>query len=287
MSRIYFHSVDQHRGDTEEVFVSGRARYNMSSQIDNIAWGPLESLIEYNAKDFLEHYMKGGDYLRSEINTNRFLFMGYMKTGFRSDSFEIVLNQKPLALFPMKLNTALRMGSDPVKLAARIHASCEIWTWFKGENRNWIADIIEEGLNCHFFRKDDLWENVVEFLRSDSKNDVVLSYSVCDQFPNHYIANINQEIEHKLQKEIKEDEDRDSDEEDWDDDIAVSNYYYDMTTDEQWDMAFKNLKDHPYYGDEIKPDNWKSFYYSHGCTTLDVEKDFYEFLHNQESKSNQ
>lgn len=105
----------------------------------------------------------------------------------------------------LDLNTALVAGSDPVRLAAKIHGWCEAHAYVEGPDRAWMATIIDQGLKAGIYRhglwyadqpdgpkdkwSDQGWEGVQALLRSRDDEPVVLSYSVCDQFPNREVAN--------------------------------------------------------------------------------------------------
>lgn len=108
----------------------------------------------------------------------------------------------------VSLNTALALGSPPVQLAAKIHGWCEVHAWFDGPDRAWAADVIQQGLDTGVYRRgywfvdgvnntgrpaaehpdrkwsSQGWEQVQALLRERDDEPVVLSYSVCDQFPN-------------------------------------------------------------------------------------------------------
>lgn len=108
----------------------------------------------------------------------------------------------------VSLNTALALGSDPVRLAAKIHGWCEVHAWIDGPDRAWAADIIQQGLDVGVYRRgfwfvDGIndtgrpadehpsrkwssqgWEEVQALLRERDDEPVVMSYSVCDQFPS-------------------------------------------------------------------------------------------------------
>jgi hypothetical protein len=102
----------------------------------------------------------------------------------------------------LALNTSLAVGSDPIRLSAKIHATCEIHGFFAGSDRRWLADIIEEGLEEGVFRKEmrypkdrlnpegetELvsmgWTELVEQLRESLQFPVVMSFTVTDGFPD-------------------------------------------------------------------------------------------------------
>lgn len=137
------------------------------------------------------------------------------------------------------LNTTLRLGSDPVKLMARMHGQCEVHGYVRGHNRDWLAAIIEQGRTDGLFRVERGWELVVELLRDRDDGPVVMSYSVCEGFPSPGIA--------KWQKDK------------WDDLEWDSDAWYDLPDDEQWKLAWDKLSLSE--GLELTPDNWASFYF--------------------------
>jgi hypothetical protein len=123
---------------------------------------------------------------------------------------------KAIATWPLMLNTALAVGSSPIRMAAKIHATCEIHGRIEGPDRAWVADVIEEGLRSCLYRpgffttknpmaeliigskqegtlteedKEQVfvsmgWTEIVEQLRKSDQGAVVMSYSVTDGFPD-------------------------------------------------------------------------------------------------------
>jgi hypothetical protein len=121
---------------------------------------------------------------------------------------------RSIALWPLILNTAILAGSSPIRLAAKIHGTCEIHGRIEGPDRAWAADVIDEGLASKIYRKDftttknpmaellagskhadaltkdDMqpvfvsmgWTEIVEQLRASNQGAVVMSYSVTDDF---------------------------------------------------------------------------------------------------------
>ncbi|MFD6565481.1 hypothetical protein [Micromonospora profundi] len=130
----------------------------------------------------------------------------------------------------LDLNTALVAGSDPVRLAAKIDGWCEAHCWVEGPDRAWLADIIDRGLTAGLYRKglwysntpdgpkdqwsDQGWGQVLDLLRSRDDEPVVMSYSVCDGFPNPEIAGRESE----------------------------SGQWYDLPGGEQWQTAMDGLR---------------------------------------------
>lgn len=154
-------------------------------------------------------------------------------------------------VFSAALNTALVMGSDAIKLSARLHGQCEVHAYVEGPNRQWFASIIEHGREVGIFRGDSGWESVVEHLRERNDEPVVTSYSVCEQFPNAGTAGW---------KPTKIDE---SGEADWDE-------WYELPEAEQWAQGMKALRDQLPMSREMKPDNWNDYYFRDGVTGFDL-----------------
>lgn len=132
--------------------------------------------------------------------------------GSLSEDF-LVWKDKPIRSFALMLNTAIVYGSDPVKLAAKLHGTCEIQAIVEGKDRAWFADVIEQGLDTRIFRrtyraakspvaellslmKEDVdpqdlepvehsmgWTEIIDQLRENDQVPVVTSYSVTNGFP--------------------------------------------------------------------------------------------------------
>lgn len=193
MSRIYFHS----RSGEAELW--GGERAWLGSLCNRVTLGILD--IRHNGERISEFIDAAGDdsYLRRPESRD---FAGLQRW---RESVELALsvgmNEKtfawkgrPLSMFSVELNTACRVGGDPLRLAARIHGQCELHCWCDGRHRSWLAGIIGQGLACGVFRRgtghyaDETWESVASFLRERDDEPVVLSYSVCEQFPDQYEA---------------------------------------------------------------------------------------------------
>lgn len=243
MSRVYFHS----EGDRAVILGSERAWLyhlckRMSMGLLNIPDGigdqgkaltfSLYSSLPESSyiKDFflLEERsntatIKQGEWLRFES-----LFETYLSLS--DDEF---FNKIPIWL--LWLNTSCLVGNDAIKLAARIYGQCECHCWVKGENKKWLAGIIEKALATHVYRGDSGWEEVVELLNQENDSPVVLSYSVCDSFPNATVAGWGGRWEKFEQLEDSE----------------------------KWELAVTNLEESG-QGLELAPQTWNDFYFAQG-----------------------
>lgn len=144
-------------------------------------------------------------------------------------------------LFTASLNTAIALGSNPVKLAARIHGQCEIHLWFAAADAPFIADIMAQGLAIGIYRAGMGWDQVIELLRRPDVGDVVLSYSVTDSFPDSYNA-----VDDRLSTPIDW-----TDSKGWDsvtrdaadaESEAREQAWENMSRDEQWEAAMRGLR---------------------------------------------
>lgn len=241
MSRIYFHTPS---GTAE---VRGNERAYFGAFCNNLTWGILHPYAQGNSPEIRrvfppEHYIHG--------TTTSFENTARIALAVGSDTLR--LNDRVIEPFALSLNTAFALGNDAVKLAARIHGQCEIHCWVNGENRRWIASIIQQGINSNFYRSDMGWDKVVELLISNGIDPVVLSYSVCESFPNRHVATWVAPI----------DEDGEPDIDAW----------YDLPDDERWRLAFEGLTSSG-GGLELTPDKWSDFYFEDGYTALNLVND--------------
>lgn len=106
--------------------------------------------------------------------------------------------------YPLLLNTVLALGSDSMKLAARLAGQSYSHIWVDGPDRNWMADLITDGLLTDVFRlkiktvnpslvlpgktvteyHKTGWPDVIELLRESETGPVVMSVSTGDDFPD-------------------------------------------------------------------------------------------------------
>lgn len=104
------------------------------------------------------------------------------------------------AVLDINVNSILSAGDPPVvQLATRIGAQCEVHGFVDGADRAWFADLIDEAVDAGVFRAEmscypqrgehpNGWRAVAGFARADAADPIVMSYSVCDSFPNPDLA---------------------------------------------------------------------------------------------------
>lgn len=174
----------------------------------------------------------------------------------------------------IELNTALAIGSEPLALAAKIHGWCETHCWVEGSDRKWLADLIDAGLESGVYRRgiwyepapgaerewsSQGWESVTELLRSRDDGPVVLSYSVCDQFPNRHTAGWEPPFDEGWRPDWAEGEGL----AEWDEKTAEEkdeyqrdsrrDEWYDLPFEQQWCLAMDGLRrDKPWA--QVSPD---------------------------------
>lgn len=124
------------------------------------------------------HFARSGGMIRE--------FVRSFDTSLRVEPPRIVVAGHSLRLSSVNLNTALVAGSDPIRLAAKLHGWCELHCWVDGPHRAWLADVIDSGRQAGLYRPGMGWENVQVLLRATDTGPVVLSYSVTDQFPGPF-----------------------------------------------------------------------------------------------------
>lgn len=146
MACIYFHSI---HGDAE-LSDAERAWMTIQTSPKQI---PGESELDYNRRFYQYRFSDDPESLR-------------LATDYR--------------------NELLKTGDDITKLMLRIDGQCEIHCYVEGSDREWLVEIVSRGLSDGRFHAGMGWLQVETLLRSHSDSPVVLSYSVCDQFPSLY-----------------------------------------------------------------------------------------------------
>ncbi|WP_327359672.1 hypothetical protein [Streptomyces sp. NBC_01304] len=86
------------------------------------------------------------------------------------------------------LNTAMAQGSDAIRLAACLHGQVELNCWVDGPQRQWLADIVGQGLADGYFRTGSGWEDLKRFLLERDDHPVVASSSHGGDFPSYWHA---------------------------------------------------------------------------------------------------
>lgn len=181
MSSIAFHTP------RNVVRISGRERAWMGSLCTKITIAhldipeyPCDVLDVYAWKKMLPEY----HYLL-DIENDRFgdLLKTWLSVG---REFMTLPDGRTIEPFTLGINTAIIQGNDQVCLLARLHAQCEIHCYVEGQDRSWMADIIDDGYEIGMMRTTDGydgWPAVSALLREHDDDAVVCSYSVGDSFP--------------------------------------------------------------------------------------------------------
>lgn len=234
MSRIYFHSPSR------DVEVRGSERAYMGGLCGGIAVALMgwDSYSGMSTPHPVLRFIPATSYLHSMVGSRNFAQSASTWMSVAHDSFWI--DGREIDIFGVNLNTALVAGSDAVKLCARLHGQCEIHCYVEGANRAWLAGIIERGREVSVLRSDMGWEDVISLLRERADEPVVMSYSVCEQFPNP--GRVGEE-EYEA--------------------------WYELDDATRWERAMARLRADS-GGLEIKPDTWDSFYFSHGITAFQI-----------------
>lgn len=200
-------SIRFHFGEGETLEVRGMERAMMGAHVQNIAAGvghlatPMGSV--WADRDVARLYGKFLGLTEAEIEDPRPLLsesvgLSLSAVGDRRTVFS--WKGKEISSWSLALNTALAVGSDPIRLSAKIHGTCEIHGFFEGKDRDWLAGLIEEGLEEGVFREEFKpnhesgkcycgthsmgWIELIEQLRQSDEHAVVMSYSVTDGFPD-------------------------------------------------------------------------------------------------------
>lgn len=246
MGKVYFHSP------SGEVLLRGSERHYAGHIVNELACAALP--LDTWQDDPILHLLPPDCYLRNKERAHHFKedFRTWMLVGEKD--FHLPGGGR-VSTFTVSLNTALVMGSRPVKLLARLHGQCEIHTWVDGQNRAWLAGIIDEGRKSGVFRAEQGWEEVAEFLHNRDDETVVTSYSVCDLFPSP-----------PKSWEYRENE-------------VEEGYFgpdgrawYDMSREEQWKVSMDELRERQAL--ELEPESFDDFWFGRKerFTMFDIDR---------------
>lgn len=184
MSRVYFHSPS---GEAE---LRGSERAYAASICGEMGlWALKHEIDPFRGDSPLLAWVPPGCYLRL-MKKEAFAraFQDWFMAGLSGAYLANPETGDQYPTFRLALNTAVAAGSDPVRLLARIHGSCEIHCYVEGPDRAWLAAIMEVGLRDNVFRTDQGWESVIEFLGGRDDEPVVMSYSVTEGFPDAHVC---------------------------------------------------------------------------------------------------
>lgn len=201
MSRIVFNAQKR------EAEVHGTERYRFAEHICNISFAPLKVhakeyanelsvlrqilTVEYDGSvESLGSYHERQKYQSYQSSHRKFseVFELFWRVEEVSTRGIRVVTDELRQLFIIKLDTAYQLGSDVIKLMARIHGQCEMHGWVSGSNRAWLASIIQTGLKQKLFTADCGWQQVIELLLESDTSEVVMSHTVTDDFPNIHLV---------------------------------------------------------------------------------------------------
>lgn len=234
MSAIYFHTLD------DDAAVRGPERHHFAFLTGGMASSVFGAFTDEWDKPSILRQLFPADHYLLQVRDFKKAFETHLHAAYEG---KFLLDGESLDAFSVILNTAWRMGSNPIRLAARLHGQCEIHTYVEGPNRKWLAEIIREGRATQIFRENMGWEQVIVLLEKDAREPVVTSFSVTEQFPNPWIANFTP----------PRDEDGDLN---WD-------AWYALTDETKWEMAITGLRQQS-NGLEMNPATWNTFHFSHG-----------------------
>lgn len=232
MGRIYFHT------QTETVQISGAERAHAGIVTDALGYSVLEAVCD---KQHLAALVDMGPADR------------HLSLAIRNAERPLLVHDGvPITAWPLLLNTALAVGSDAMKFLTRLHAQCEIHGWIAGEDRDWLAEIIGDGLDTGILRREMGWESLLDMLPRSYKQPVVMSYSTEPSFPNH---------QHSTW-ESSPDIGIDEAEEQW----------AELSTEDQWEYGMDWLGRNQDRLLQLSPQNWSEVRLGHGLTAFDMEK---------------
>lgn len=253
MSRIYFHSL---HGDAE---VRGAERSHLGVATHNASIRLLMGQVSpMKLRASLDPRSMAYETVQPYGVNERMLALAL---GTFGDEDAFIVDGKPVDHWQLLLNTLIESGPDSMRLAARIHAQCEIHCYVEGPDRAWLAGLITSSRNEGLFRAEMGWESAVELLTSRDDEPVVLSYSVTDQFPNSWRSTWVAPNAGKASEEDDEYAAREEDDAAWNA----------LPESEKWRMGLEwLLTEGVEKGLRLDPDEWADYRFGHCLTAADL-----------------
>lgn len=268
MSRIYFHSehgTAELRG-SERAYMGHVCQELLESALDLHSPFPDE-----RAEHWVAHLLPEAHYARRSRGHRQ---LESLRTAIYTSGEDLRLpDGTVLSAFDLALNTALRIGGDPLRLMARLHGQCELHCWVDGPNRAWLAGIIEQGRAINLYRPGEGWENVAALLRSRDDGPVVCSYSVCEGFPNRLYAKYGGWTAHTWPEPELPDDRHSVMSDDEDEDADEDNAWERTSREVCWRCALAGLRATDagrVYTRELRPDAWADYVLGQGLSGYDL-----------------
>lgn len=247
MSRVYFHS------EHDEAGLRGAERAYagcMSTTALMAAIGPLD---EYGGKpSWIRRVLPPGVNLRDDGSRGAFEESVRLYLAVPISKRAVIVNGEEHDPFAVALNTLMVAGSDPVRLLARIHGQCEIHGFVEGPNRAWLSEVIRYGRRDNVLRPDMGWESVAALLDARDDGPVVMSYSVCEQFPGRHALPAGHPLGYGAEESDEDDDDT---------------RYSDLPDAERWRLGMEFLRANPSL--EMKP-GWATYRFDAGVSGFDL-----------------
>ena len=270
------------------TMIHDRDRYrsgdNDATRVKDYADQALEDHKHY--QDTWKRYaLSGADPIRNVHYdpTTRNALVDTLRTCLRVTNLPLKVGDHVVYSANAELNTAIATGNDQVCLAAKIHGWCEIHPWFEEDDRSWFADVIECAIADGLYREDiwttgvlgnpserqrvrQGWGDVVTLLRDTTTHpgEVVLSYSVCDGFPDPEVstsmppwpAGVPQDWDVLTPDQQKERTD-------------ARRLWYDLEPDQRWKTAMAGIRSAQPWAN-ITPDNLATTTFGPDVTLIDL-----------------
>ncbi|QKW15362.1 hypothetical protein [Verrucosispora sp. NA02020] len=236
MSYIAFHTREQ------TGYISGSERAHVDILVRKTAAQHRRSVFGHDSPDRPSLLRKAVNWPGDTTRSNRFDQWSDTHIAVSHDKgLHAILPDGPTAetLLNIDLNTVIAHGTPAVQLVARISGQCEVHAFVEGTDRAWFADHIDAATNAGVLRRDmscyplradnpNGWTEVAQLVRSTDSGPIVMSYSVCDGFPNRETAAWPDSLP-----------DQDENPDDFD---AAEQVWMALSPAERWDQAMAGLR---------------------------------------------
>lgn len=92
---------------------------------------------------------------------------------------------KPVTTFALSCNTVMAIGNHVMAFVAKFAGAAAAHLLIEGHNKEWLAQVIREGLDIGVLRSQMGWDEVIALLEAGDPEPVVTHFSGTDSFPRY------------------------------------------------------------------------------------------------------
>lgn len=113
---------------------------------------------------------------------------------------------KPVTTFALSCNTVMAIGNHVMAFVAKFAGAAAGHLLVEGHNKEWLAQVIRDGLKIGVLRSRMGWDDVIALLETGDPEPVVTHFSGTDSFPRYDWQLRDKSLEQEEWSELSEEE---------------------------------------------------------------------------------